>query len=140
MIVVVDASVAVKWFIADYPGEVHSDQAMVLLERLNLRDDVAVKPGHWLAEIVAVLVRLAPDRVPVALKLLSVLPFEVETDLKFLGDAAALATRHKAHVFDTLYHAVALARAAVPVKADERYFAVARDEGSIVQLRDLSAL
>ncbi len=53
-----------------------------------------------------------------------------------LRRAADLGIALKAHLFDTLYHAVALETGATLVTADDRYFAKARGEGSIVMLQD----
>ena len=51
--------------------------------------------------------------------------------------AVALATRHDHHLFDTLYHAVALELGnAVLVTADTRYARKAGSEGGIVLLGD----
>ena len=51
--------------------------------------------------------------------------------------AMTLAARHRQHLFDTLYHALALRTDdAVLVTADERYARKAKPEGRIVRLRD----
>jgi predicted nucleic acid-binding protein len=51
--------------------------------------------------------------------------------------ALDLATRYQHHLFDTLYHAVALhTPGAVLVTADERYYNKARLEGQITLLAD----
>jgi predicted nucleic acid-binding protein len=43
------------------------------------------------------------------------------------------------HLFDTLYHAVALETGATLVTADERYYETARGEGNITLLSDFTA-
>jgi predicted nucleic acid-binding protein len=53
--------------------------------------------------------------------------------------AMSLAERHQHHLFDTLYHALALRTdQAVLVTADERYARKAMPEGRIVLLRDFA--
>jgi predicted nucleic acid-binding protein len=42
------------------------------------------------------------------------------------------------HLFDTLYHAVALEQGATLITADEAYFAKAKDLGSITRLADFA--
>ena len=54
--------------------------------------------------------------------------------------ASKLAVSLDQHLFDTLYHAVALASPdCTLVTADERYYVKARKEGSIALLRDFNA-
>ena len=50
--------------------------------------------------------------------------------------AADLAIKHNQHLCDTFYHAVALESGVTLVTTDERYFAKARGEGSIVLFMD----
>ena len=55
--------------------------------------------------------------------------------------ALDLAVRHRHHLFDTLYHAVALhTPGAVLVTADERYYNKARLEGQIALLADCASV
>jgi predicted nucleic acid-binding protein len=50
-----------------------------------------------------------------------------------------MAIQLRQHLFDTLYHAVALETAdAVLITADERYFRAARSIGGIARLKDWS--
>lgn len=53
-----------------------------------------------------------------------------------LGHAAELSAKLNHHLFDTLYHAVALEEGATLITADEAYFARAKDPGSIMRLAD----
>lgn len=50
--------------------------------------------------------------------------------------AATMAVELNHHLFDTLYHAVALETGATLVTADERYFVKAQGIGNILLLRD----
>jgi predicted nucleic acid-binding protein len=52
--------------------------------------------------------------------------------------AAELSATLKHHLFDTLYHAVALEEGATLITADETYFNKAKSVGGIVQLADFS--
>ncbi|MDE0007403.1 MAG: hypothetical protein OXS50_03905 [Gammaproteobacteria bacterium] len=61
MIVVVDASVALKWFLKWHPEEADADAAVAILEavgdgRLNM-----LQPPHFIAEVAAVLTRVNSD-------------------------------------------------------------------------------
>jgi predicted nucleic acid-binding protein len=55
---------------------------------------------------------------------------------RVLSRAADLTIAYNQHLFDTLYHAVALETGATLVTADDRYFAKARGEGGVVMLSD----
>ena len=56
-----------------------------------------------------------------------------------LARACGMAIDLKQHLFDTLYHAVALeAHDAVLITADERYFRATRSAGGIARLKDWS--
>jgi len=134
--VVVDASVAVKWIFPDPAVEPHADRAVALLERIRDGDVDVIQPPHWLFEVVAVVVRLSP---PVALPTISLLDaLELTTcyDVTVLRRAAALAEELRHHLFDTLYHAVALERDATLVTADARYARKALGLGHLALLRD----
>ena len=62
MICVVDASVAVKWFVAgDWAlQEDHVDNALALLQATAQGSIQLLQPPHFLAEVAAVLARLKP--------------------------------------------------------------------------------
>ena len=60
MIAVVDACVAVKWFLRDSPVEQHADLALRLLEKSVLGLLPMVQSVHFVAEVAAVLARLKP--------------------------------------------------------------------------------
>ena len=134
---VVDASVAVKWFFQSVPDETDVDAALDLL-RAN-RDGSADfhQPPHFFAEVAAVLARKKPDEARADLDDL------LEIDCRIIDDAAIhqtaldLAVSLDHHLFDTLYHAVALhTPRAVLVTADRRYFTKAQPIGRILLLGD----
>jgi predicted nucleic acid-binding protein len=143
MTVVLDASVIVKWVFADRAEESHSFQALQILQLIKESRIGVVQPPHWLAEAAAVISRLDPNRAPQAVSLLYALEFPVMTDVEVYQKACDLSTSLAQHVFDTLYHAVALNESgAMLVTADERYYRVAHRIGQIVELKDfvLSAI
>ena len=135
MIWVVDASVAVKWFLPFKPDEDHAERALQILGRSVAGADVLVEPAHFIAEVAAVLARLHPGEAQD--DLLNLLDIERRTldTPEIYATALELALRHQHHMFDTLYHAVALhTPGARLVTADERYYAKTRTEGRITLL------
>jgi len=137
VIVVVDASVAVKWFLHDSPDEQHTDLALRLLEQSVLGFLPMVQPSHFVAEVSAVLVRLKPVQAHDDLINFLDLSYRTQTSPEIYATAMVLALRYQHHLFDTLYHAVALhTPGAVLVTADQRYYNKARLEGQISLLAD----
>jgi predicted nucleic acid-binding protein len=91
------------------------------------------------AEAIAVVTRLRPDRSVPAIALLAHTRFPVRTTRAAYRRAADMAARLNHHLFDTLYHAVALEEGAVLVTADEAYFNKASHLGGIQLLADFKA-
>ena len=139
MIAVVDASVAVKWFLHGNPDEQHTDLALRLLEQSVLGLLPMVQPGHFVAEVAAVLARLKPTDAQDDLLDLLDIRYRTLTSPETYATALDLAMRYQHHLFDTLYHAVALHTPnAVLITADVPYYAKARLEGQISLLADFS--
>ncbi len=137
--VVLDASVVVKWIFADRAEEQNTLQALQILQFVKESRVAVIQPPHWLAEVAAVIVRLEPERARQAVSLLHALEFPVMTDVETYQKACELSASLKQHVFDTLYHAVALTEpGAVLVTADEQYYRKAHRVGRIVRLKDYS--
>ncbi len=137
MIAVVDASVAIKWFLFFRPDEDHADLALKILEEAVLGKLKLAQPPHFIAEVAAVLARTKPDEAQD--DLLDLLNIERATvDMPEIhATALELAIRHRHHLFDTLYHAVALhTPGATLITADQRYFDKAKGEGRIILLSD----
>ncbi len=135
--VVLDASVIVKWTFPDLTRETHADHALNILHAVHAGRLSVVEPPHWLAEVTAVATRLAPDRAPEVVALMHAMEFPVLDELEVYLEATRLAAESGQHVFDTLYHAVALRRrGASLVTADERYYRNARRAGRILLLQD----
>ena len=57
----IDASVAVKWFLFARPDQHYADVALDVLERAVLGSVALLVPAHFIVEVAAVLVRLKPD-------------------------------------------------------------------------------
>lgn len=139
MILVADASVALKWFLHVGDSESDSDRALALLAGVDHESVQLVQPAHFIAEVAAVLARAKPDDAEDdLLDLLNVEYSTVETPETY-ATALEISIRHQHHLFDTLYHAVALhVPGANLITADRRYYDKARGEGRIILLSDWS--
>ena len=131
MKLVIDASIALKWFLANAADEQNVTEAVALLAAIENGDHEIVQPPHWLAEVISVLARRAPNVVSASLTFFARLPRVDSAGDAVLLRAAEMSARLNHHLFDTLYHAVALEHGGTLVTADERYFGVAKNEGSI---------
>lgn len=129
---VVDASVVVKWIFPGRTGEGDSDAALAVLRAIREGAVAVVQPPHWLAEVAAVATRLDPVVAGEAVPLLYAMEFPVAGESEVYRLACELGATLGQHVFDTLYHAVALTRTAASlITADERYFRKARHVGAV---------
>lgn len=133
----IDASVAVKWFIPDATDEAHVEQALSLLIAGQREDARFLQPPHWIGEVAAVLVRRTPATVNIAAETLLKLQFAATFDhVRIYHRAIALSQTLNHHLFDTLYHAVALEENATLITADQRYYEKAKSVGGIMMLTD----
>ena len=140
MIVVADASVAVKWFLPDSRVEDHADLALAILEGAVSGRIKLVQPVHFIAEVAAVLARLKPEEAQDDLLDLIAIERRTADGPEVYATAVELATTLRHHLFDTLYHALALhTTGAMLVTADRRYFNKARHLGQITWLPDFVA-
>jgi predicted nucleic acid-binding protein len=128
--------VAVKWVFPDPLVEPHADRALEVLDGVRQGRIDVIQPVHWLLETTAVVVRLNPDILERALGLLDALELQVCDEHSVLLRAARLAKDLDHHLFDTLYHAVALDREATLITADERYARKASPRGRLAFLGD----
>ena len=132
MTLVLDASVILKWLLEAPEREPDTDKAMGLVKDVIEGRYAILQPVHWLAEVAAVLARLTPDTASEDVELLGALQWPVTDDLAVMRRATQLAIKTGAHLFDTLYHAVALELPdAVFITADERYFEKSKSAGRI---------
>lgn len=138
MKLVVDASVAVKWFLGVRPDELNFAEAQAVGAAIETSGTELFAPAHWTAEIIAVLARLDPDIVDDALLFLDDMDPVLINTIPVLKRAAHLSVQLNHHLFDTLYHAVALEAGATLVTADGAYFAKAKDLGNITRLADFA--
>jgi len=139
---VVDASVAIKWFFQSADDEGVLGSAIALLRISQDGEAIFCQPPHFVAEVAAVLARKKPpDQARADVNDL------LDLDLRWMESAVIyltacdLAVRLNHHLFDTLYHAVALhAPETTLVTADRRYFDKARSIGRVVLLGELDPL
>lgn len=139
MIAVIDASVAVKWFFRDSAREADGERALSVLAAVRTGKLDVLQPPHWLAEVAAVVARLQPEIASEAIDVLDAMEFPVASEAALYNRAAVLAASLGQHVFDTLYHAVALEHAGHLISADQRYYGKAKRLGRIVYLADWDA-
>lgn len=136
----VDASVAVKWLFPDDPAEPNVQEALELLADLRDGRTEAVQPCHWLAEVLAVAARVDATVARDAAGLLYAMELDRFDGPELYETAVELAVEFGHHLFDTLYHGVALCdRTAELVTADERYFQKAKARGRIRLLKHYRA-
>ncbi len=139
MRLVVDASVAVKWFFHNKPGEQDVQQALAILRALQNNQASAIQPPHWLVEAMSVLAREAPPFAEEALEDLEALNLAVSGEARVYRLAVRLSRQLNHHVFNTMYHAVALEHGATLITADDAYFAKAFRLGNIKLLLNHTA-
>ena len=133
---VVDASVAVKWFLRDTNEEKDVSSAVDILIGIGRNSIELIQPPHWMAEVTAVLTRLQPELTDDAIDLLDAMEIPTRGESSVYKLASHLATELNHHLFDTLYHALALQENAILITADRRYFRKAIHHGSICMLAD----
>ncbi len=135
---VLDASVVVKWFFSETPREHDAPKALELLHAIKTEEVSLVQPPHWLAEAAAVISRLNSTIAPEAVNLLYAMEFPISDSLEVYQIATELSQNIPHHLFDTIYHAVALSLEDTHlITADMQYFRKAKFYGSILSLRDL---
>lgn len=138
MLLVVDASVAVKWFLnSGAHTESDTEQALEILRQLQRGAIRLVQPPHFFAEMAAVLARLKPKECQEDFRNLQAISHEICGHPGLYRSALHLSVSVGQHLFDTLYHAVALVTpAASLVTADSRYFKNAVSRGRISLLSE----
>lgn len=136
MRLILDASVMVKWLLRDPNRERDTDVATKIIEDACSGQHELLQPPHWLAEVAAVMCRLSPATAVEDVQLLGAMSLSVESDEVVFRKACELSLTLEHHLFDTLYHAVALEMDGVLVTADEAYWRKAQALQSIKLLRD----
>lgn len=132
-----DASVILKWLLADPVREPDTRLASALMESIADGRHEIIQPPHWLAEVAAVLARLSPATAEDDVAMLRAMEWPVCDEVTVWARACRRAIDTRQHLFDTLYHATALESAsATLVTADKRYMSAAGATGRIMPLRD----
>jgi len=108
----------------------------MVLAQLRSGKLLVMQPPHWLAEVAAVLVRRLPNAAEWLVQRLLAMDVEVVQSAPVYRHAVVLARSTTTHLFDTLYHAVAMQGHATLITADERYYRAVHENGSIVLLKD----
>ncbi len=136
--IVVDASVVVKWLLPEREGEQDVEKALHVLHLVKASEVRVYQPPHWLAEASAVVAKLSPGTARQDIEDLCEIGFDViETREVYVG-ACDLSCKLNHHLFDTLYHAVALVLDdAFLITADERYYRKAKKIGHIMLLENI---
>ena len=137
MILVLDASVVIKWFFSDEPNELHAQQALQILSAVGTGEVHLIQPPHFMAEVSAVLAREKPERAQADIVDLLNVEWRVSDSAAIYVQAISLAVSLHHHLFDTLYHAVALhQKDAALVTADVRYYNKANGVGRVILLEN----
>lgn len=136
---VLDASVVVKWLFPERPDEPDAFHALQILHLIKNSRLTVIQPPHWLAEVAAVTTRLEPKKARAAVSLLFALEFPIAGSMDVYLKACVLADSLGQHLFDTLYHAVALTEPdTIFVTADDRYYRKAASAGQVVRLKEFT--
>jgi predicted nucleic acid-binding protein len=137
MKLVVDASVALKWFFHHRAVEADAPAARNILQGYVAGRHSLLQPAHFHAEVCAVLAREAPQDMAENLRDLWELNLPTRDDERVMRRAMQLSSQLNHHLFDTLYHALALETDdAVLVTADETY---CRKAAALGRLQPLSS-
>jgi predicted nucleic acid-binding protein len=100
----IDASVAIKWFLPDAADEANALQALELFLRLRTAEVSLLQPAHWKAEVASVLARRAPTTAAADLDDLNLLEgIQIIDTPMIYRRAVELAVGLSHHLFDTLY-------------------------------------
>lgn len=134
MKLVIDASVAFKWLLPDARIEPDLKEALGLLESVQAGRMTVLAPVHWKLEVLGVVARHGVQAIRPCLEFFDSLPHTVVDSAIVTERGAQLAATLKHHIFDTIYHAVALETGSTLVTVDDRYFNTARHVGSIKML------
>jgi predicted nucleic acid-binding protein len=134
MKLVVDASVALKWYLNHREAEQDVERAAAVGRAIEKPNARLFSPTHWVLEVVSVLARIEPELAEVAIRELADIGPTIVNGSNVISRAARMASDLKRHMFDTMYHAVAIECGAQLVTADLQYFNSARHLGHIISL------
>ncbi|MBX9585970.1 MAG: type II toxin-antitoxin system VapC family toxin [Gammaproteobacteria bacterium] len=137
---VIDACVILKWIFKTDDDKEHIDKALNLLKLIERGECQIQQPIHWLPEVISVICRrLDTNRTAEILGSLLAMNFAINEEIEVYTSAAHLSSKYNHHLFDTLYHAVALESVnTVFITSDAKYYKRTKSEGSIMLLSDFS--
>lgn len=139
MLLVLDASVCLKWYLSETTIEPDRELAFDLLERLRDGRVRLIQPPVWQTEVAAILARLRASEAQELLDEVLGLGVDLDADEPSLLRATEMSIHLNHPVFDTIYHAVAIENSAILVTADPHYYRKAHRLGHIALLRDWHA-
>ncbi len=134
MKIVLDASVLIKWLLADPEREEQTEKASHLVTTVDDGALELVLPDHWLAEVAAIPCRISPATATGDIETLHLLDRPVIGDASLYRRASRIAVDLRHHLFDTLYHAAALETGTALITADHHYWSKAKGFGNITLL------
>jgi predicted nucleic acid-binding protein len=135
--VVIDASVAIKWLVPFRQDEADVDKALTLFEQIARFDVTMIQPPHFIAEVMAVITRLEPSYAGDIFVAVNDLEMDLSDQPEIYQTAIRLSIELNHHLFDTLYHAVALCEPDITlITADETYYRKAKGYRQILLLKD----
>lgn len=121
---VVDASVAIKWFLP----EIHDQFARRLLDGERFAGDQRLQvPELFFCEVGNILWKrsrrgeMTPEKAQAILDSLVTLPFNVHSHRSLMEAALTIASEMARTVYDSLYLALAIREQTVMITADERF-------------------
>lgn len=97
MILVVDASVIVKWFFRDPAIEKHAEHTLLVPQSVRAGTVEILRPPHWLAEVAAVIARLEPGPADDAMDALDAMELPVAADVAVYKRATLLSVALRQH-------------------------------------------
>lgn len=135
-VLIVDASVALKWFFTDQEDDLESALA---IKGAYLKHETSILvPVHFFVEFANTVFRKHPN---FAVTLLSELqnlriPF-IALSLEIASISEILMKKYpKISFYDAFYHALAIEKKGTFVTADEQYYKMVKKEGHILLLKD----
>ena len=123
-------------FVRDTNEEEDVTSAVDILVGIGKNSIEVIQPPHWMAEVTSLLARLQPDLCDDAIDLLDAMEMPTKAESSVYKLASHLAADLNHHLFDTLYHALALQEDATLITADHHYFRKSINHGSIRMLTD----
>jgi predicted nucleic acid-binding protein len=135
--IVIDANVAIKWLLPHRPEDAYISNVLLLFGQIEIQQVLMVQPPHFLAEVMAVVALLEPDYADRVFLALRKMEISFKDSSEIYRTAIRLSVQLKHHLFDTLYHAVAIETAgATFITADEAYYRKAQGFGRILLLQN----